>query len=301
MATYTVILFENTGITMNKMIFSRYIFRLSVILACNTAINIATAASFTGSSVPGGVAVVDLGVTSEPKPQARYGSKNIMVISQDGHWKGLVGLSLKTLPGDYIVSYQTEKDKGISKEVTIRVEPKSYPEQRINVKQKKYVSPNEEQLARIKKEKKHMGELFKTWRDTDVSVDMSWPVDGPLSSPFGLRRFFNDQPRNPHSGIDIAAPKGTDILLPVDGQVIDTGDYYFNGKTVFVDHGQGMISMFNHMSKITVKPGDKLKRGDKIGEIGKTGRVTGPHLHWSLSLNEVRVDPMLFLPEQKKK
>ena len=94
----------------------------------------------------------------------------------------------------------------------------------------------------------------------------------PLSSPFGLRRFFNDQPRNPHSGIDIAASEGTDIVMPSDGVIIDTGDYYFNGMTVFIDHGQGMISMMNHMSKIAVKKGDKLKRGDKIGEIGQTGR-----------------------------
>jgi murein DD-endopeptidase MepM/ murein hydrolase activator NlpD len=88
--------------------------------------------------------------------------------------------------------------------------------------------------------------------------------------------------------------------MPADGVIIDTGDYYFNGKTVFVDHGQGMISMLNHMSKVSVKPGDRLKKGEKIGEVGKTGRVTGPHLHWSLSLNEVRVDPMLFLPAREK-
>jgi len=144
-----------------------------------------------------------------------------------------------------------------------------------------------------------MGKLFKIWRETDVSIDLSWPVDGIVSSPFGLKRFFNDQPRNPHSGLDIAAPEGTDIVLPSDGDIIDTGNYYFNGNTVFVDHGQGMISMFNHMSKISVKTGDKLKRGDKIGEIGKTGRVTGPHLHWSLNLNQTRVDPMLFLPEKE--
>ena len=168
------------------------------------------------------------------------------------------------------------------------------------MKQTKYVSPGKEQLARIKREKKHMRKLFKIWREADVSVQLSWPVVGPLSSPFGLRRFFNDQPRNPHSGIDIAAPEGTDIVMPSDGIIIDTGDYYFNGKTVFIDHGQGMISMLNHMSKITAKTGDMLQRGDKIGEIGSTGRVTGPHLHWSLSLNEARVDPMLFLPEMKE-
>lgn len=257
------------------------------------------ASAFTESSVPGGVTIVDLGSAAEPRPQARFGSQKIMVIQRDGEWKGLVGLSLKTLPGDYIVSYKTGKKGKSENEIAIKVQPKTYPEQRIKMKQKKYVSPNKEQLARIKKENKHMGKLFKIWRETNVSVDLNWPVKGPVSSPFGLRRFFNDQPRNPHSGIDIAAPEGTDIVLPSDGYIIDTGNYYFNGKTVFVDHGQGMISMFNHMSKISAKTGDELKRGDKIGEVGQTGRVTGPHLHWSLNLNQTRVDPMLFLPEKK--
>ncbi len=286
---------------MNKTMFTRLFYYSITALACFTVSPAAVAeTSFTGEAVPGGVAVVDLGPTDEPKPLTRYGAKRVLVIKQDGHWKGLVGLSLKTLPGNYIVSYQTKNENSTSKQASIKIVPKTYPEQRIKMKQKKYVSPDKEQLSRIKKEKKHMGKLFKVWRDTDVSVDLSWPVNGALSSPFGLRRFFNDQARNPHSGIDIAAPEGTDIVLPSDGIIIDTGNYYFNGKTVFVDHGQGMISMFNHMSKITAKTGDKLQRGDKIGEIGSTGRVTGPHLHWSLSLNQARVDPMLFLPEKKK-
>ncbi len=255
--------------------------------------------AFTGSSVPGGVTRIELGSASEPRPQARFGSKKILVTQQDGKWQGLVGLSLKTLPGDYIVRVRTGKNNRTDKEITIKVQPKTYPEQRIKMKQKKYVSPDKEQLARIKNEKIHMGKLFKVWRETDVSIDLSWPVTGPISSPFGLKRFFNDQPRNPHSGLDIAAAEGTEILLPLDGNIIDTGNYYFNGNTVFVDHGQGLISMFNHMSKITTKTGDKLKRGDKIGEVGQTGRVTGPHLHWSLNLNQTRVDPMLFLPEKR--
>ncbi|MFW2440428.1 MAG: peptidoglycan DD-metalloendopeptidase family protein [Arenicellales bacterium] len=273
-------------------------FTLSALL-CYSISGLQPVSAFTESSVPGGVTIVDLGLASEPQPQARFGSKRIMVIQQDGKWKGLVGLSLKTLPGDYIVSYKTGETSKSDNEIAVKVLPKTYPEQRIKMKQKKYVSPNKEQLERINKEKKHMGKLFKIWRETDVSIDLSWPVDGTVSSPFGLKRFFNDQPRNPHSGLDIAAPEGTDIVLPSDGNIIDTGDYYFNGNTVFVDHGQGMISMFNHMSKITARKGDKLKRGDKIGEVGKTGRVTGPHLHWSLNLNQTRVDPMLFLPEKK--
>jgi len=268
-------------------------------LLCYSISGLLPVSAFTESSVPGGVTIVDLGLASEPQPQARFGSKKIMVIQRDGKWKGLVGLSLKTLPGDYIVSYKTGKTSKSDNEIAVKVLPKTYPEQRIKMKQKKYVSPDKEQLARIKKEKVHMGKLFKIWRDTDVSIDLDWPVKGLVSSPFGLKRFFNDQPRNPHSGLDIAAPEGTDIVLPSDGNIIDTGDYYFNGNTVFVDHGQGMISMFNHMSKITAKTGDKLKRGDKIGEVGKTGRVTGPHLHWSLNLNQTRVDPMLFLSEKE--
>jgi murein DD-endopeptidase MepM/ murein hydrolase activator NlpD len=251
--------------------------------------------------VPGGVAIIDFGLVTDAspavRPKARYGSKKILIAKKNGRWEGYVGLSLKTLPGDYIVNYKSTEPNAKDKQITIKVQPKNYPEQRIKMKMKKYVSPNKDQLARIKKEKIHMGKSFKTWRDTEMSGDMSWPVTGPISSPFGLRRFFNDQPRNPHSGIDIAAPEGTNITLPLDGHIIDTGNYYFNGNTVFVDHGQGMISMFNHMSKITVQAGDKLKRGDKIGEIGQTGRVTGPHLHWSLNLNQTRVDPMVFLPE----
>jgi len=285
---------------MKNIKFPRFITLTLALFSYPIASLAVSASSFSGSPVPGGVAIVDLGPLTESRPQARYGSKNILVIQQDGHWKGVVGLSLKTLPGDYIVRYQDTANPGKDKEVAIKVEPKIYPEQRIKMKQKKYVSPDKEQLARIKKEKKHMGKLFKIWRDTKVSIDLAWPVDGPVSSPFGLRRFFNDQPRNPHSGLDIAAPEGTDIVLPLHGEIIDIGDYYFNGKTVFVDHGQGMISMFNHLSKITVKEGDKLLKGEKIGEVGKTGRVTGPHLHWSLSLNETRVDPLLFLPPREE-
>jgi len=110
--------------------------------------------------VPGGVTIVDLALASEPQPQARFGSKKIMVIQRDGKWKGLVGLSLKTLPGDYIVSYKTGKDGKSDNEIAVKVLPKTYPEQRIKMKQKKYVSPNKEQLARINKEKKSENFMF---------------------------------------------------------------------------------------------------------------------------------------------
>jgi len=258
---------------------------------------VAKATALEPNPVPGGIALVDLGPADQPRPQVRFGTRRIMVIPDGDRWLGVVGLSLETLPGDYIVSVRRDPESSREEKISLTVRPKSYPEQRLTIKEKKYVSPDKEQLARIHREKSHIDAQFKVWREAPtVPLNLDWPVDGRLSSPFGLRRYFNDLPRKPHSGIDIAAPSGTDILMPAPGEIIDTGDYYFNGNSVFIDHGQGMVSMFCHLSKISVQKGQNLQRGDKVGEVGMTGRVTGPHLHWSLSLNENRVDPTPFLP-----
>lgn len=276
----------------------RLCFTSACLLLCGIT-QISAAAAFKSSPVPGGVAVIDLGSSTEPRPKVTFGNKRAMVTDMDGRWKALVGLSLTIIPGSKIISVQ-KAEKSREEMISFQVKPKNYPEQRIKIKETKYVSPDKEQLARINSESSHIGKQFRIWRDVSgEQLQFDWPVEGRLSSPFGLKRFFNDKPRKPHSGIDIAAPEGTDILMPLPGVVTDTGDYYFNGNTVFVDHGQGMISMFCHMSKISVKKGDALARGQKVGEVGMTGRVTGPHLHWSLSMNQNRVDPMLFLPEKK--
>ena len=164
------------------------------------------------------------------------------------------------------------------------------------MKNKKYVSPDEAQLERIGREREIIDAALGAWRDADVSaLALAAPVDGRRSSSFGLRRFFNDQPRAPHKGMDIAAPAGTGIAAPGTGVVTATGDYFFNGKTVIIDHGQGFVTMYCHLSEIGVDEGQRVETGDPIGTVGATGRVTGPHLHFGTYLNGTAVDPALLL------
>ena len=159
------------------------------------------------------------------------------------------------------------------------------------------VEPSAEDLVRIERETGIIRAVFTTWSDLPLkSLQFRLPVQGRISSIFGLRRFFNNEPRQPHSGIDIAAPSGAPVVAPLAGIVVESGEYFFNGKTIFLDHGQGLVSMFNHLSRILVERGKRVETGEKIGEVGMTGRVTGPHLHWTVSLNNSRIDPELFLP-----
>ena len=124
-----------------------------------------------------------------------------------------------------------------------------------------------------------------------------WPVTGRISGVFGSRRMLNGQEGAPHWGLDVAAPTGTPIRAPAPGRVVlAEPDFYLSGGTVILDHGYGVSSSYSHMSKVTVKPGDELKQGDVLGAVGATGRVTGPHLHWTLNWYATRIDPALVVP-----
>jgi murein DD-endopeptidase MepM/ murein hydrolase activator NlpD len=240
--------------------------------------------------VPGGVAVVDLG-TEAKAPSATYHGKPLLVIREDGQrWIAIVGLPLTTKPGTEQI--QTSDGRSLS----FQVGSKHYVEQRITIKNQQQVNPNAANLKRIQRELAEQTRAYQQFSPRQPSnLLFDKPVKGPLSSPFGLRRFFNGEERNPHSGLDFAANQGTPIKAPAAGKVILTGDYFFNGKTVFVDHGQGLISMFCHLSQIGVKVDDELPRGGVLGKVGATGRATGPHLHWNVSLNDARVDPAIFI------
>jgi len=244
--------------------------------------------------VPGGVAVAVLGVSEMP-PTAQYDGRPTLVMrDSDGQWIALVGIDLKTSPGRHTLTAMVD---GRPRNVEFNVEAKRYKEQRITLKNKSHVNPDPAQVARYQREYEAQVAAYDNFRpDLPSNVMLDRPVDGGrLSSPFGLRRFFNGEERNPHSGLDFAVPEGTPVKAPADGMVTIVDDYFFNGKTIFVDHGQGLVTMYCHLSAADVQVGQTVKRGEVIGKVGATGRATGPHLHWNVSLNGSRVDPAIFI------
>ncbi len=247
------------------------------------------------SAVPGGIAIIELGATAQ-KPQAHYEGKKVLVTRQEGQWLALVGLDLATKPGTHTLRTYIDGKEG---ELHFQVSDKQYEEQHITLKNKRMVNPYAKDLERIRGDQARSRKAFASWDEArDAELGFATPVNGRLSGTFGKKRFFNEQPRKPHSGLDIAAPTGTPIIAPAAGTIIETGDYFFNGNTVFIDHGEGLITMFCHMDSIKVKVGQQVAQGETVGTVGMTGRVTGPHLHWTVSLNNNRVDPGLFLSRE---
>jgi murein DD-endopeptidase MepM/ murein hydrolase activator NlpD len=208
----------------------------------------------------------------------------------------LVGIPLAAKPGPASITVQSEGTG--QRQVTYTIEAKKYQEQRLKVAPGTVdLSPENE--ARYERERAHQATVMATFTEPalqESQLRMQVPVPGRRSSSFGLRRVFNGKARSPHSGMDIAAATGTPVVAPLPARVIDVGDYFFNGNTVWLDHGGGLLSMVCHLSAIDVQVGDELKTGQRLGAVGATGRVTGPHLHWGVMLNRTMVDPALFLP-----
>lgn len=261
------------------------------------AIALNAAALPQNAPVPGGVAVIDLGAATQTAPSARWGEQPLAIVKDKGRWFALLGIPLDTLPCELEVHVNSGATVVAR---TVQVGIKNYPEQRLTIKDKRKVEPSPEDIARIEREQKITEAVKKRFSEGQPDTALDQPAPGPLSSRFGLRRFFNGQARNPHAGLDVAAGTGTPVHAPSDAVVANTGDYFFNGNTVFLDHGQGLITAYMHLSRIDVRPGQTVRRGDPIGAIGATGRVTGPHLHWAVILNNAPVDPELFLNNRRK-
>ena len=215
----------------------------------------------------------------------------------EGVWQGLIGIDLLVEPGDHDVALRLTPETGDALEhvYTLAVEHKAYRTRQLTVAPR-YVEPPPEVTARIQRESRQQAAIFATatperlWRG-------SWgrPVPGQATSAFGSRSVFNGQARNPHSGADFRAAQGTPVTAPNVGTVVLSGDTYFSGGSVVLDHGWGLYSYFAHLSEMLVQPGDRVEPGDVIGHAGATGRVTGPHLHWTVRLNGARVDPLSLI------
>jgi len=249
------------------------------------------------AAIPGGVVIVPLNVISDSKPVVSYKKRQVMVIKQDQQWLAVVGIPLSAKIGTQKITVKSGNETSTA---LFEIEDKAYPTQNITITDKRKVNPNKYDMDRINAERAEINAAlrYRTEQD-DVALNFAWPIEGRVSGLFGRRRVFNGEPRKPHSGMDIAAPTGTEIHAPADGIIADTGDYFFNGNTVFIEHGQGLVTMFCHMDQIDVIKGQTIKQGDIIGTVGMTGRVTGPHLHLGVSLNDARVEPRLFFPERE--
>jgi len=242
-------------------------------------------------NAPGGVVIIP--INSKDRPKAFFYDKRVLIIGESQNWKAIIGIPLKIELGEHKLKVVSN---GVEANYLFEVVGKAYEAQYLTIKNKRQVNPNKEDMLRITRERKLISKAKINWREIDnVPLRFIKPAKGPFSSSFGLRRFFNNQPRNPHSGLDIAAETGTPIVAPAAGIVTNAGDYFFNGKTVFLDHGQGLITMYCHMENISVEEGDIVDVNDLLGTIGSTGRVTGAHLHWSVILNNTTVEPLLFL------
>jgi murein DD-endopeptidase MepM/ murein hydrolase activator NlpD len=266
---------------------------VSAAIALASLTGIAHAGDFPRESrVPGGIAFIEI-PGGDLAPTALIDTRRAAVIRRDDRWIAIVGIPLSTKPGAHALKVATPTG---TVDVPFQVTDKSYSTQHLTIKNERQVNPKPEDLKRIEAERERSDAALSRFTTSDAPVfALQSPVAGTQSDSYGSRRYFNGQPRSPHSGMDIAAAKGTPIHSPAAGTVVEAGNFFFNGNTLFIDHGFGLVTMYCHLEQIKVKVGDRLASGDLLGTVGMTGRVTGPHLHWGVALNRAMVDPALFL------
>ena len=240
---------------------------------------------------PGGLA--KLFFKEKPEIFIKDQKQKVFTQKREDDWMVLIPLSLYKKPELVKIVSQTSLGK---KEHLISMKPSSYPTQHITVKNREYVAPSKKTTERIKKDSIIKKKNFALHTPLRIdSLKMIKPLDSDLRHDFGRRRFFNKVPKSPHAGIDLSGKKGDKIKAPLSGEVILLGELFYNGNMMLIDHGEGLITAYSHLSKIYKPNGYRVKQGEFIAEVGATGRVTGPHLHWSVYLNGEPVNPDLFL------
>lgn len=267
---------------------------LSLFLGILFSIISSTSSAFPKNSLkPGGIAVIALSPSTDIKPKVIYQNRPIAVIKGNKNWLGVIGIPLSAKIGSHKVAIYNPSQKVRYKNFSVKKH--NYRTQRLTIKNKNKVNPNKKSSKRIEKEFFLKKKLKTTFNVTDPHFNFIKPVAGRDSGRFGSLRILNKQKRNPHSGMDIAAPRGRSVKSAEAGRVLFVGDLFFTGNVIYIDHGNGLLSLYAHLSKISVKKDQVIKRGQIIGKVGKTGRATGAHLHWSVYLNGNAVDPSLFL------
>lgn len=244
------------------------------------------------SRVPGGIAIIEV-PGGEEVPQVTFEGRRAAVLKRDAAWVAIIGIPLATKAGRQVLSVATSEG---AVEVPFDVSDKRYRTQHLTIKNERQVDPLPDDLKRINAEQVRSNAALSRFTAVEKpGFSLQSPVKGVRSDSYGFRRFFNGQPRNPHTGMDIAAPKGTPVHAPAAGKIVEAGNFFFNGNTLYIDHGHGLITMYCHLDSIDVKVGDAVAAGQLVGKVGATGRVTGPHLHWGVALNRAMVDPALFI------
>jgi murein DD-endopeptidase MepM/ murein hydrolase activator NlpD len=249
-----------------------------------------------GQVYPGDIVRIDIAAQNVERLDLAFIGRKVTVRSKanSGTWQALVGIDLETKPGLYALTGTATLPNGqsINLEKSIRILPKKFPVQRITVDEK-YVTLDPEDAKRAAEESQKLGALWGTITPNKLwQGQFLYPVSSTLTSGFGRRRIVNDQPRSPHSGVDLKASTGTPIQAANVGHVVLAEDLFFSGNTVVLDHGLGLYTYYAHCSRILVTTGETVKKGQVIAEVGASGRVTGPHLHWACRLSQARVNPL---------
>ena len=217
--------------------------------------------------------------------------------NETGTYEGLIGIDMSTSPETYeIKAIATDGDNRVySSALSLRVEKVNFGTQRLSLPPS-VVDLDAKTLERVNRETRKLEALFQTSRNERLwkSVFIR-PVAGEISTGFGLIRIINGRRRSQHTGVDLRAEEGTSVLASNHGAVVLVDELFFSGKSVILDHGWGLYSMYFHLSEVLVKEGDLVRPGAILGRVGSTGRSTGPHLHWGIRINGARVDPFSLL------